>query len=205
MDIDLICKFALITIYSLFSLIRIEYYRRTKKAGYKTVIQEKLHYTVWLSIFICYEIITFFIYIFFPESLSWGSWSLPVWSRLAGAIIGFITLLWFIWIHQTLGNNLSARIGIKESQNLVTSGPYHWLRHPMYTAFFVIHIAVFLLTSNWFIGATWLAGLIIILVLRVKREEKMLIGRFGKEYISYMERTDRFIPLHKIFKSLRKE
>ena len=77
---------------------------------------------------------------------------------------------------------------------LVTDGPYRWIRHPMYTAFYVLHIAVFFLTANWFIGLTWLAGLTIIIVLRVKREEAMLLARFGDKYNSYMERTGRFLP-----------
>lgn len=64
----------------------------------------------------------------------------------------------------------------------------------MYTAFYVLHIAVFFLTANWFIGVTWLAGLTVILLLRVKREEAMLLARFGDQYGTYMERTGRFLP-----------
>ncbi len=64
----------------------------------------------------------------------------------------------------------------------------------MHTAFYVLHIAVFILTANWFLGVTWLAGLTVIILLRVKREEAMLIARFGDKYDSYMERTGRFLP-----------
>ena len=60
--------------------------------------------------------------------------------------------------------------------------------------FYVQHIAVFFLTANWFIGVTWLAGLTIIILIRVKREEAMLLARFGEKYDSYMERTGRFLP-----------
>ena len=194
MNIELICRIVLIALYSLFSIIRIEYYRKARKASYKTVIEEKRRYAIWLSIFICYEVFTFFIYILFPEILAWGALPLPTWLRLTGAGLGIIALLWFVWIHQTLGNNLSVRIMIKDSQYLVTNGPYRRVRHPMYTAFYLLHIAAFLLTANWFIGVTWIAGLTTIIFLRVNREEAMLLARFGEAYISYTENTGRFLP-----------
>lgn len=194
MDIDTVSKVILITLYCLFSVIRIEYYRRAKKAGYRTVIEERKRYSAWLSVFICYEVFTFFAFVFFPGTLAWAALSLPAWARLAGGFLGIVALLWFVWIHQTLGNNLSARIQIKESQTLVTGGPYRWIRHPMYDAFFILHLAAFLLTANWFIGLTWMAGLTAIILLRVRREEAMLISRFGDSYLSYMETTGRFFP-----------
>ncbi len=194
MDIEPVCKITLITVYSLFSIIRIEYYLRTKKAGHITVIEERKRYAVWLSVFICYAVFTFFLYILFPQTLAWGTLQLPLWSRSIGILLGLTALLWFIWIHRSLGSNLSFRLQIKESQTLITDGPYRWIRHPMYTAFYVLHIAVFFLTANWFIGVTWLAGLTIIIFLRVKREEAMLLARFGDKYNSYMEGTGRFLP-----------
>jgi protein-S-isoprenylcysteine O-methyltransferase Ste14 len=194
MNIDLIFKIILIALYSLFSVIRIEYYRRARKAGYKTVIEEKRHYAIWLSVFICYEVFTFFAYILFPETLTWGAFPLPQWLRLVGACLGTLSLIWFIWIHQTLGNNLSIRIRIKDSQHLVTNGPYRWVRHPMYTAFYLLHVAAFLLTANWFIGVTWMAGLTAIILLRVSREEAMLLARFGEAYSTYVKNTGRFWP-----------
>ena len=197
MDIEVASKIVLIAVYSLFSIIRIEYYRRTRKAGYKTVIEERKKYPIWLSIFICYTVFTFFLYIFFPQTLAWARIPLAPWLRLIGALLAILALIWFIWIHRNLGNNLSVRLRIKESHKLVTDGPYRWIRHPMYSAFYLLHFAVFFLTANWFIGVTWLAGLSVIILLRVKREESMLLAKFGDEYVSYIERTGRFIPIIK--------
>ena len=194
MNVELISRTVLIVLYTLFSIIRIEYYRKARKANYRTVIEEKRRYAIWLSIFICYEVATFFVHILSPETLGWGALPLPVWLRLTGAGLGVVALVWFVWIHQTLGNNLSVKIRIKESQYLVTSGPYRWVRHPMYTAFYLLHVAAFLLTANWFIGATWLAGLTAIIFLRVSREEAMLLARFGEAYSLYAENTGRFLP-----------
>jgi len=194
MDIEIASKVTLITVYLLFSIIRIEYYRKTRKAGYKTVIEERKKYPVWLSIFICYTVFTFFAYILFPQTLVWANFPLPLWLRITGAFLALVALLWFIWVHRSLGNYLSVRLRIKESQELITDGPYRRIRHPMYSAFYLLHIAVFFLTANWFIGATWLAGLTAIILLRVKREEDMLLAKFGSRYTLYMEKTGRFLP-----------
>jgi len=193
-DIELVSKVILIAVYCLFSIIRIEYYRKTRRAGYKTVIEERRKYPVWLSIFICYTVFTFFTYILFPQVLAWSTLRLPLGLRGLGIFLALAALLWFLWIHRSLGSNLAFRLQIKDSQILVTDGPYRLVRHPMYTAFYVLHIAVFFLTANWFIGVTWLAGLTVIILLRVKREEAMLLARFGEQYSTYMERTGRFLP-----------
>ena len=64
----------------------------------------------------------------------------------------------------------------------------------MYTAFYMLHIATFLMLTNWFIGITWLVGLTLIIISRVKREEEMLAKRYGQQYINYLKNTGRFIP-----------
>ncbi|MFC1910909.1 isoprenylcysteine carboxylmethyltransferase family protein [Chloroflexota bacterium] len=194
MDIELISKVTLITLYCFFSVIRIGYYRRTRKSGYRTVIEEKRRYSIWLSLFICYEVCTFFIFIFLPQALDWGALLLPSWTRILGTLLGALALAWFLWIHQALGHNHSTNLRIKDAQTPVTEDPYHWVRHPMYTAFFVLHISAFFLTANWFIGLTWTAGLTAIILLRVRREEEMLTSRFGKSYNLYMGKTGRSIP-----------
>lgn len=194
MTIDDVSKIVLITLFSAFSVIRAAYYLKVRRAGYRTVIEERRRYSVWLSIFICYEVFTFFLYIWFPETLAWAALSLPAWSRVLGSVLGIAALLWFVWIHRTLGVNHSARLSIKDRQVLITDGPYRLIRHPMYSAFYLLHIAVFFLTENWFIGTTWLAGLTITIALRVRREEEMLSDRFGEQYDLYSERTGRFVP-----------
>lgn len=193
-EIETITKVVLIGLYCLFSVIRIEYYRRTRKAGFKTVIEERKRYSVWLSVFICYEVFTFFLFILFPDSLSWAGMDLPYWARLLGIGMGATALAWFIWIHQSLGDNLSATLKIKDRQVLVTDGPYRFIRHPMYSAFYLLHVSVFFMTANWFIGTTWLAGLTVIMLIRITREEQMLLERFGNDYHAYMAQTGRFVP-----------
>jgi hypothetical protein len=64
----------------------------------------------------------------------------------------------------------------------------------MYTAFYILHIAAFFLTASWFIGITWITGLTLIVIIRVRREESMMIRRFGDDYRNYMKRTRPVFP-----------
>jgi len=194
MDMEAVLKIILISQFSIFSIIRIEYHRLAKRAGFKTLTEEGKWHSLLLGLFIGYEIITFFLYLFYPQLLSWAMISIPVWLRWIGVSLGILSLILFAWVHRSLGRNFSAKLRIKERQSLVMDGPYQWIRHPMYTAFYLLNIAAFPLTSNWFIGVTWLTGLTVIIALRVKREESMMADRFGDAYREYMRRTGRFFP-----------
>ncbi len=191
---SLVLKIALIAVYTAFSIIRIEYQRRAKRAGQRTVIEESRKYSVWLSVLICYEVLTFFIYLLAPGLLSWASLELYVWLRWLGLALAVAALGLFVWVHQHLGSNFSMTLRIVDRHTLTVTGPYRWVRHPMYTAFVVLHVAAFLMTANWFIGITWMAGLAAVISLRMKREEAMMLETFGQEYEVYMHRTGRLTP-----------
>ncbi|MEE8232131.1 MAG: isoprenylcysteine carboxylmethyltransferase family protein, partial [Thermoplasmata archaeon] len=105
---------------------------------------------------------------------------------LAGFSLAFLAF-------RSLGTNYSGTVVIKDSHTLVTSGPYRWIRHPIYTSYFALTLSLFLLTANWFIGLALLA-LSILLASRVEGEEALLLERFGDAYRAYMYRTGRFLP-----------
>ena len=143
-------------------------------------------YAILLAVFICYEVTTLAIYLFAPEWLAWANIAVAPWLRWTAAIICLLTLPWFAWVHHVLGHNFSTTLNIRANHTLITDGPYRWVRHPMYTAFYVLHLATILATANLFLGLTWLAGLIVVISLRVDREEAMMIRQFGDAYQVYM-------------------
>lgn len=187
-------KISLIALFTAFSIIRINFNLKAMKAGYQTVIEESKIYSIILALFICYEVFTLFLFLLFPETLSWGSMAIPEWGRWIGVALGILSLLLFIWVHIYLGENYSSKVRIAQEQRLVTTGPYRFLRHPMYSAFYLLHLAVFLISSNWFLGISWTLLLTLIISIRVNREERMLVEKFKEEYLAYMERTGRFFP-----------
>ena len=64
----------------------------------------------------------------------------------------------------------------------------------MYTAFMTIGLSWFLLSGNWMIAVLWLAATILVILTRLKEEERMMHEQFGEDYEEYIELTGRFLP-----------
>jgi protein-S-isoprenylcysteine O-methyltransferase Ste14 len=122
---------------------------------------------------------------------------MPDWFRLIMVSIGALSILWTLWGWRTLGKNwvhcLDPSKFHRKATTLVTSGPYHYVRHPMYLGAFTFLVAQALVAANWLILLPALATTMLFYV-QIGKEEAMLIDRFGDEYREYMKRTPRFIP-----------
>lgn len=118
---------------------------------------------------------------------------LPAWSRWLGVGLGAIGLVLLIWVHHTLGRHWSTNLQFKEEHTLVTSGPYRWARHPMYTALFSFFAGLALVSANWLVVLLVVVS-IFVLYVRIGKEETMMIEQFGDEYRAYMQQTGRFLP-----------
>jgi protein-S-isoprenylcysteine O-methyltransferase Ste14 len=91
------------------------------------------------------------------------------------------------------GRGDDSLIGIERTTQLVMTGAYRYVRHPMYSSFLLTALGVFLKSVSW-AGAV-LTGLVIICaVLTARTEEKENILYFGDTYRDYMKRTSMFIP-----------
>jgi protein-S-isoprenylcysteine O-methyltransferase Ste14 len=116
----------------------------------------------------------------------------------AAFAIGVVVLCLGIWLfyraHADLGKYWSVSLEIREDHQLVTSGVYRLIRHPMYTAIFSQALAQALLLSNWLAGPSCLLAFLLMFVLRIGREEQMMLNKFGEAYSDYMNRTNRLIP-----------
>jgi protein-S-isoprenylcysteine O-methyltransferase Ste14 len=164
----------------------------TRNALYTTT--EGLMVAVPLRLLLGASFLGIIVYIVNPRSMSWSSLDLPSWIRWLGGPLSLAALLFFCWVLRSLGRNFSTSLTIKEEQTLVTRGPYRRIRHPMYTALIVLWIAYFLLSANWFIGLTGILAFVWTMIVRTPKEERMMIDRFGEEYIAYMKRTGRYLP-----------
>jgi protein-S-isoprenylcysteine O-methyltransferase Ste14 len=119
-------------------------------------------------------------------------------TTAAALFIGIACLvlgLWLFWrSHADLGGNWSVSLELREGHTLVTDGVYRSLRHPMYTAIFLLAIAQAFLLPNWIAGPACVVTLILMLTLRLGREERMMTERFGSRYTAYSRQTKRLIP-----------
>ena len=137
-------------------------------------------------------------YLIAPQWIAWSQVELPQWLRFAGAGLGVATIGLFIWMFKHLGANVTATAQTRPDAQLVTTGPYRCVRHPMYAFGLIWFLAIVVLTASWFIAVTSAAGFSFLLI-RCRREEANLIEKFGDEYRAYMQRTDRFIPRYRAF------
>lgn len=92
---------------------------------------------------------------------------------------------------------------IKErGKTLVTTGPYKYIRHPLYSAFIYSMTGLLALWfESWFLLFS-VVVLALIWSLLVQKEEQYMLDKFGKTYRDYIEKTGQFLPS---WKTLKKE
>lgn len=93
----------------------------------------------------------------------------------------------------SIGTNISPSHATRAGHQLITHGPYRWVRHPLYSAGLLLCVSLTLLTALWALGVGMLIPLAVLLW-RTPREEARLIALFGDEYRAYMRRAGRFFP-----------
>jgi protein-S-isoprenylcysteine O-methyltransferase Ste14 len=121
------------------------------------------------------------------------SFPLPGWLRWTGFGLGLLSVAFWTWTQIHLDTQWSAQLQLRQEHRLVTSGPYARIRHPLYAAMFGWATALGVLTANWIFAAMAVLS-IVGTVVRVPKEEQMMLEAFGDEYKAYMQRTGRFFP-----------
>jgi len=132
-------------------------------------------------------------YLINPANMAWAAVPLPVWLRWTGVGFALIAGLLLVWMFRTLGRNLTDTVVTRKQHTLVTTGPYRWVRHPLYSSAALAIVGNSLVAANWFFFVAGCLGFLL-LVMRTRKEEQNLIARFGDDYRNYMQRTGRFVP-----------
>ena len=117
-----------------------------------------------------------------PESVRW-----------CGAVLAAVAMAGVVWTFWHLGLNITDTVATTEEQTLVTSGPYGWVRHPLYVGIGPFFLGLSLMTSNALFAGFYVVAMVV-LVPRTRIEEEKLVARFGDAYRDYMGRTGRFFP-----------
>jgi len=98
-----------------------------------------------------------------------------------------------VWARRHIGQFWSGRVMLKEGHQLIQSGPYARVRHPIYSGIFLATLGTALFVGEW----RALLGAAIFFVahwLKARREEALLAGKFGKAYEEYRNRTGSLLP-----------
>ena len=110
-----------------------------------------------------------------------------------GASVTLAGLLLAVWARRSLGRNWSAMVTLKEGHELIGSGPYRRIRHPIYTGI----LLAFLGTA---IAIGRVGGLIAFAIecasfwTKARREEAFLAQEFGAQFEAHRKRTGMFLP-----------
>lgn len=115
------------------------------------------------------------------------------WVLIAAIVLTFAGVILSIWARLILGENWSARVTRKVDHELIRSGPYAFVRHPIYTGLLLATIGTAIFVGEY-------RGLIAVpLVLlsesiKARREERFMIEEFGQSYQDYRQQTWFIVP-----------
>lgn len=110
-----------------------------------------------------------------------------------GAAITAGGLLFSIWARRHLGTNWSQAVTVKEDHELITSGPYAMVRHPIYTGLLTAFAGSAIARGEWR-GLLAIVLVVIVLWRKLRLEEEWMQSRFGDAYETYARRVRRLMP-----------
>ena len=116
------------------------------------------------------------------------------WPIIAGLVVIWLGLASRVWAVATLGRAFRTTVEVDSGQALITHGPYHWVRHPSYTALLLIAAGFGLAFGNWPGLAACVLLSVAALLRRISVEEKELLHVLGTDYLRYQKSTRRLVP-----------
>jgi protein-S-isoprenylcysteine O-methyltransferase Ste14 len=129
-------------------------------------------------------------YIFFQGAFSFAYiLRYPDLIRLFGGILLVVGISLLGISHHHLGKSFHSLMVLKENHELIETGPYRFIRHPIYSAFLLSYFGGGLISSNWILTFVPMITYAIMVTIRMGKEEKILEEEFGQRYIDYEKRT----------------
>lgn len=135
--------------------------------------------------------------LFFGQHLrGWGTivladWPWLRWLGVGVSVLGFAVTYWARW---TLGTNWSSNVTVKVGHELIRSGPYRFVRHPIYTGMMVAAAGTAMALNQWR-GIVAFVLLWISFTIKRLKEEEFMRQTFGAQYDDYARTTGAIFPL----------
>lgn len=113
--------------------------------------------------------------------------------QVAGVVLAWVGAPLVLWSRASLGRYWSGTVALKHDHQLIQSGPYRRVRHPLYTG-------LILAASGWCLCITTWSSLLGVLSLfacferRAHKEDALMASEFGAQFEAYRSRTGRLIP-----------
>jgi protein-S-isoprenylcysteine O-methyltransferase Ste14 len=120
-------------------------------------------------------------------------WPSDMWSFSIGAAVTVVGLLFAVWGRQHLASNWSSAVTIKQGHELITTGPYALVRHPIYTGI----LTGFLGTAIALSQVRGVIGFVLMFFAfwtKLRMEEEWMHSQFGETYATYAHETAALLP-----------
>lgn len=131
-------------------------------------------------------------------SLMWvsGMWnrSLAVWQLMLAIVLLVLAVTISFEAAAALGSQLRIDASLSTNHELIRSGPYRWVRHPVYSSFLCLLLGTGLLLAPLWSMALGVAVFLCGTEIRVRVEDALLAARFGKEFDQYRSAVSAYLP-----------
>ena len=175
--------------WTLFAVIWLLAAFATKQSVYRESSAQRLRYTIpvilsWLLLANGHRLSEPLNYRVIPhlDALAW-----------IGAALCIAGLIVCVWARFTLGRNWSGVVTLKGEHELITSGPYAFVRHPIYTGILTMFVATAIVVGH-VAGIIWVPLVFVSFWIKLRYEEKLMLEKFPDEYAAYQQRVKRLIP-----------
>lgn len=115
------------------------------------------------------------------------------WARAMGGLVCILGLLVTLWARWTLAGNWSSDVTFKQGHELIKTGPYRFVRHPIYTGILVMCLGTALDIGKL---RCWLALPLMTAAfwIKLKQEERLMLRHFPDEYPAYQNQVKALVP-----------
>lgn len=125
--------------------------------------------------------------------LNYQLWPQGLFTFWAGAAITAAGLMFCVWARMHLGRNWSSDVTIKEDHELIVTGPYSLVRHPIYTGLMFGFLGTVLALAE-VRGVLGFLLITLALLYKLRLEEKWMRAQFGETYEAYSSRVAALVP-----------
>ena len=120
-------------------------------------------------------------------------WPTGIWPFCVGAVVTVLGLLFAVWARQYLGSNWSHAVTVKQGHELITTGPYALVRHPIYTGILTGFLGTAIALSQ-VRGVIGFVLIFLVLWTKLRKEEEWMRSQFGETYATYAHQTAALVP-----------
>src|ERR1700677_1608032 len=120
-------------------------------------------------------------------------WPSGFWPFWLGAALTVAGILFAVWAREHLGSNWSRSVTIKQGHELITTGPYAVVRHPIYTGILTGFLGMAIAISQ-------VRGFVVVVLIlfaywtKLRIEERWMRSQFGETYATYARQTSALVP-----------